>query len=111
MARGKYKYCTARQTMVNAETGEPTGTVENRIPVDFSKRLHVVRDYGSYDCPITGMTISGKAEHEANLKRHGVRVIEKGERRDAERQLEYKREATLREIDKTVDALATKVDL
>lgn len=41
---------------------------------------HVANDGAyAYDCPVTGRTIRGKAEHEANLKRHGCRVLEKGD--------------------------------
>ena len=111
MARARFKYDRALGVMVNAETGEPTGTVEQRKPINFTKRVHFARDYADYDCPVTGRRISGKAEHEANLKRHGVRVIEKGERQDAERQLQYRREEMGRRIDRTVNQLAREIDL
>ena len=42
-------------------------------------------DYEPYNCPITGKLISGKKEHEANLKLHHCRVLEPGEARDAAR--------------------------
>lgn len=42
-------------------------------------------DYEPYNCPITGKLISGKKEHEENLKRHHCRVLEPGEARDAAR--------------------------
>lgn len=42
-------------------------------------------DYEPYNCPITGKLISGKREHEENLKRHHCRVLEPGEARDAAR--------------------------
>src|SRR5574344_140872 len=42
-------------------------------------------DYEPYNCPITGKLISGRKEHEANLKLHRCRVLEPGEARDAAR--------------------------
>lgn len=42
-------------------------------------------DYEPYNCPITGKLISGKKEHEENLKLHHCRVLEPGEARDAAR--------------------------
>ena len=40
----------------------------------------VVRgDYEGYQCPISGDWIEGKKAHEANLKKHGCRVLEPGE--------------------------------
>lgn len=37
-------------------------------------------DYPGYNCPITGEWIEGRAAHEANLKKHGCRVMEDGEK-------------------------------
>lgn len=45
----------------------------------------VFGDYAPYNCPITGRLISGKKEHEANLRKHGCRILEAGEREDAAR--------------------------
>lgn len=39
----------------------------------------VVPDYAPYTCPVSGKLISGRREHEENLKRHGCRVLEPGE--------------------------------
>lgn len=36
-------------------------------------------DYPGYNCPITGDWIEGRKAHEANLKKHGCRVLETGE--------------------------------
>jgi len=43
----------------------------------------VVGDYGEYDCPITGEPVEGRAAHRENLKKHGCRLLEKGESREA----------------------------
>lgn len=42
-------------------------------------KARVVADYAPYQCPITGDTISGRKQHEENLKKHGCRVYEPGE--------------------------------
>lgn len=39
----------------------------------------VAGDFAAYDCPITGDRIEGRKAHEANLKKHGCRVLEPGE--------------------------------
>lgn len=36
-------------------------------------------DYAGYSCPISGQWIEGKKAHEANLRKHGCRVLEAGE--------------------------------
>lgn len=41
---------------------------------------HVAPDATAYDCPITGKWIEGKRAHVENLKQHGCRVYEPGER-------------------------------
>lgn len=56
------------------------------IPMTKLMPSPIVRgDYEPYNCPITGKLISGKKEHEANLKLHHCRVLEPGEARDAAR--------------------------
>lgn len=42
-------------------------------------------DYSGYSCPVSGKWIEGKRAHEENLKRHGCRVLETGEREAAQR--------------------------
>lgn len=42
-------------------------------------------DYPDYTCPITGRVISGRKQHEENLRRHGCRVLESGEKELAEK--------------------------
>jgi len=41
-------------------------------------------DYPGYECPISGAWIEGRRAHEENLKKHGCRVLEPGETRQAE---------------------------
>lgn len=40
-------------------------------------------DYAAYNCPITGERIEGRIAHEANLRKHGCRVLEEGEAQEA----------------------------
>lgn len=75
----KYRYDHERACMVNAETGEPSHRDE-LLPENFGRGIYVTGDYPGYDCPVTGKWIDGKREHEENLKRHGCRLIEKGEK-------------------------------
>lgn len=42
----------------------------------------VVSDYSTYECPVTGKPIEGRAAHNENLKRHDCRLLEKGEFED-----------------------------
>jgi putative FmdB family regulatory protein len=41
---------------------------------------HLATDYEPYKCPITDKWIEGRKQHEENLKLHGCRVFEAGER-------------------------------
>lgn len=55
-------------------------------------------DYAGYACPITGKWIEGRRAHTENLKKHGCRLLEKGEREENERRRQEddeKLEATL----------------
>ena len=56
-------------------------------------------DYPPYECPVTGQIIEGRRAHEENLRRHGCRVLEPGEDREAARRAA----ASEAEFDKTVD--------
>ena len=58
----------------------------------------LLRDYGAYDCPITGKMIEGRAAHTENLKRHDCRLLEKGESRDAPKRVEESFQAGLDKI-------------
>ena len=55
----------------------------------------LVMDYPGYTCPITGDWIEGRRAHRENLKKHGCRVLEAGEK---EQMLKNKAEA-----EKTLD--------
>lgn len=72
----------------------------------------VCGDYPGYSCPITGAWIEGRKAHEANLKKHGCRVLEAGETKGAKRAhaaadaaLETAVESTVEEF---VEALPTE---
>ena len=56
-------------------------------------------DYPPYECPVTGRIIEGRRAHEENLRRHGCRVLEPGEDREASRRAA----ASEAEFDKTVE--------
>ena len=56
-------------------------------------------DYPPYECPVTGQIIEGRRAHEENLRRHGCRVLEPGEDREAARRAA----ASESEFDKTVE--------
>lgn len=58
--------------------GGPLEKVFLRAPAGF-----VSNAYSPYTCPITGEVISGKRAHEENLKKHGCRVLEAGEKEAA----------------------------
>lgn len=44
-------------------------------------------DYAGYTCPITGDWIEGRRAHIENLKKHGCRVLERGEREASDKEL------------------------
>ena len=58
----------------------------------------VVSDYQTYDCPITGNPIEGRAAHKENLKRNNCRLLEKGESREAPKRYEERQAATIDNI-------------
>lgn len=67
-------------------------------PMIFGGRL----DY-EYACPITGEHISSKRQHEENLKKHGCRVLETGEREYNSRVQARANEEFERKIDQTIE--------
>ena len=81
-----------------------------------SKRSHlsspmISRDYETYACPVTGRPVTGKAEHNANLLKHGCRIQEKGEFEDVKKNGKKRIEASIdAAIDKSVDAIARQID-
>lgn len=42
--------------------------------------VRIAMDYAGYSCPVTGDWIEGKRAHQENLKKHGCRILEPGER-------------------------------
>lgn len=77
-------------------------------PIDWSApaNVYVAKDYEAYECPITGKMIEGRSAHRENLKKHGCRVFEPGEReqfiRDRPKEIE-------RDIERTADFLAQRI--
>lgn len=61
-------------------------------------------DYAGYNCPVTNTWIEGRRAHEENLKRHGCRVLETGEKEAA---AAYRR-ASDEALDKSVESAAEK---
>lgn len=59
-------------------------------------------DYAGYQCPVTGDWIEGRKAHQENLKRHGCRVLETGEREEAAR----RRVEADKKLDEAVEAKA-----
>lgn len=60
-------------------------------------------DYEGYNCPITGNWIEGRRAHEENLRRHGCRVLEPGEKDEVVRRKVASEAALDRSIEATVD--------
>ncbi len=56
-----------------------------------------------YQCPITGREVNGKRDHERNLAEHGCRLLEPGEREDAERRKKHAADALDRQLDSGID--------
>lgn len=66
-------------------------------------------DYQGYDCPITGKWIEGRRAHEENLKRHGCRVLETGEREDFIRRKAAEDQAFDASVESTVEEFIEKL--
>lgn len=58
----------------------------------------LIRDYGAYDCPVTGKIVEGRHAHAENLKQHGCRLLEKGESRDQTKRVRENTDAELSRI-------------
>jgi len=72
----------------------------------------IASDYEAYDCPITGKTIDGRREHEANLAKHGCRILEPGEHEQTKKIGRSRINAEMdAAIDKAADAVAHEFDL
>lgn len=82
----------------------------NRAP--RVRSFEINPDYKGYTCPITGRWVEGRAAHRENLKRHGCRVMEKGEKEwAAKRREENYREACARTAEEMVARIAPHVDV
>lgn len=66
-------------------------------------------DYAPYDCPVTGRMIEGRSAHRENLKRHGARVFEPGERVQAQTMAKREEEAFISRVARSVDEEITKL--
>jgi putative FmdB family regulatory protein len=63
-----------------ADRDLPANCEKCRAPAQrIIDKARVAVDYAPYTCPISGEIISGRRQHEENLKRHGCRVYESGE--------------------------------
>lgn len=91
-----FRKIEARDTPANCEKCASTAKRVLDAP-------RVMNDYEPYECPITGKQIRGRREHEENLKQHGCRVYEPGEREDASR---YRAEQDEKSLDKLAEAAA-----
>ncbi len=84
----------------------------NSKPIDWSAppAFQIARDYEAYECPVTGNMIEGRSAHRENLKQHGCRIFEPGEReqfiRDRPREMERDAE---RAADFLVQRMAEKL--
>lgn len=65
----------------------------------------VVGDYAGYNCPITGDWIEGRKAHEANLAKHGCRVLETGEIEGAQRRRDDENEKLANSMAETAAAI------
>lgn len=66
-------------------------------------------DYAGYSCPITGSWIEGRAAHEANLRKHGCRILEPGETDRAAANRKADDEALDKHVESTAEAFVEKL--
>lgn len=66
-------------------------------------------DYQGYDCPITGRWIEGRRAHVENLRRHGCRLLEPGERQAAQRRTAQSDQELERALGETFDAEVSRL--
>lgn len=64
----------------------------------------IVMDYPGYQCPITGTWIEGRRAHRENLKKHGCRVLESGEKEAAVKYREAEDAALDAALEQTIGA-------
>lgn len=61
------------------------------------------KDYADYQCPVTGKLISGRRQHEENLRQHGCRILETGEKELNDRLKVQREKQAEAEVDRTVE--------
>lgn len=64
----------------------------------------LVMDYAGYQCPVSGDWIEGKRAHRENLKKHGCRVFEAGEKEEMLRNKAAEEKALDERLDHTIGA-------
>lgn len=69
----------------------------------------VLGDYPGYSCPITGTWIEGRRAHEENLRKHGCRVLESGETKQAQASAQRAEEILSDKIAETAEALVEQM--
>jgi hypothetical protein len=100
----KCPVCAAKRDIVKKVA--ELDRVEHCLKCSFAMNRQLVApmvrpDYAGYTCPITGDWIEGRAAHEANLRKHGCRVLEDGERQEAEKVAKARDEAFLESVGET----------
>jgi putative FmdB family regulatory protein len=78
----KCPVCSAKRDVVKkiAEIDDPVHCEKCTFAMNRQIVAPMIRpDYAAYNCPITGERIEGRAAHEANLRKHGCRVLDDGE--------------------------------
>lgn len=66
-------------------------------------------DYEGYSCPITGQWVEGRKAHNENLAKHGCRIYEPGETREAQRRKAAEDEAFLEKVADTAAQAVMKM--
>lgn len=96
--------CSVFKKLAELNRLEPCPFCESLAPMARQvTAAHVVADYPPYDCPITGKIISGRRQHEENLKLHGCRVYEPGETEQHKRRKADEESDLDRRLGETVD--------
>jgi putative FmdB family regulatory protein len=95
-----------------AEYLTPTGCPEcSKIATKVILPAMVMPDWGPYDCPITGKVVWGRRAHAENLKQHGCRVFERGEREEFTRRKKERQRDFERSVERVVDKAAQHIAL
>ena len=79
----------------------------------FGKRVilptMIVKDYSSYQCPISGKLIDGRKAHEENLKLNNCRLLEPGEREQLDKRKIDDENKLFSSIDNSVEEFCTNL--